>query len=54
MSTPEKMQEIQDDLMNNIVIGAVDFEHALHRIHPSCSKEDIKRHEEFANTYGAT
>ena len=52
MSTPEKMQQLQADLVDNIVIAAVDFEHALSRIHPSCSKEDIQRHEDFANTYG--
>ncbi len=54
LSTPEKMQQVQDDLVDNMVIAATDFEHALNRIHPSCSQEDIKRHQEFANTYGAT
>lgn len=39
--------------MGNIVISAVDFDHALNRIHPSCSPEDIKRHEEFAKTFGS-
>ncbi len=53
LSTPEKMQQLQADLVDNIVISAADFEHALNRIHPSCSQEDISRHEEFWKTYGS-
>ena len=36
-----------------MVMTRADFEHALGRIHPSCSQEDIRRHEQFADTYGA-
>lgn len=31
-----------------------DFQQAMRKINPSVSKEDIKRHEEWRSTYGAS